>query len=494
MSALRLTIISDIHQASNVYEETAGAIPPIPGVELLKRVARRIKAEDNCDALIIAGDILNNGSSADADDNYKALLDMAESAGVPVIAIPGNHDGDPRRMLSVFGEYSGAHELPHAVIYSFVDRYAEGDFCARDENSLAELVEYAAAHPGKPIIAVQHNPVWPPIESDYPYNLTNSDMVMRAYDNSGVALSISGHYHAGQSTTKSGSTSYTTAPALCEPPFKYMRVIIEDGKVETLVESLKNSEGLELFDGHIHSEYAYCGHGIDARTAIERARLFGLTRMSLTEHSDQLYLTEADFRAKKIFEDPGLPRRTRDAGLSRMDDYKQFAAGFRSDFVRLGLEVECDCEFQPILLEEDVEGWDVILAGIHWITDAMISRADGVDQAFMRMVDSLLGCGAEILAHPFRFYHSGGMDRPKHLYKPLARTLRDRNVAAEVNFHTNTPDPEFFATCLDEGVKIAFGSDSHAPYEVGELGLHLNLLRSIDVTDADLPSILYRLP
>jgi len=72
----------------------------------------------------------------------------------------------------------------------------------------------------------------------------------------------------------------------------------------------------------------------------------------------------------------------------------------------------------------------------------------------------------------------------------VAELLATYGVAAEVNYHTNEPDPRFFEECLAQGVPIAFGSDAHGLWEIGELTPHLNLLRKI-VPDSEIPNVLY---
>ena len=52
-------------------------------------------------------------------------------------------------------------------------------------------------------------------------------------------------------------------------------------------------------------------------------------------------------------------------------------------------------------------------------------------------------------------------------------------MAAELNFHYNDPDPEFFRICREEGTRIVMGSDAHQLREVGDLQPHLRLLRQI---------------
>ncbi|RKY64552.1 MAG: hypothetical protein DRQ02_11320 [Candidatus Latescibacterota bacterium] len=57
--------------------------------------------------------------------------------------------------------------------------------------------EVASAHPGAPLLVFQHNPIYRPIESIYPYKLTNAPEVMTSYGDSHVVLSVSGHLHRG---------------------------------------------------------------------------------------------------------------------------------------------------------------------------------------------------------------------------------------------------------------------------------------------------------
>jgi len=69
---------------------------------------------------------------------------------------------------------------------------------------------------------------------------------------------------------------------------------------------------------------------------------------------------------------------------------------------------------------------------------------------------------------------------PKDIYGDVIKILRRHNVAAELNFHTNQPDPLFFEKCVENGIKISLGSDSHNLLEVGEFSKHIELLKKIN--------------
>ncbi len=150
----------------------------------------------------------------------------------------------------------------------------------------------------------------------------------------------------------------------------------------------------------------------------------------------------------------------------------------RSSFVRIGLEVECDRNGELTLLDEDREGWDLLIGAVHYLPETF---AGDVEHGFMAVTEKLLQQNVAVLAHPFRFFRRHKMEPPRHLSRPMAQLLAAHGAAAEINFHTNEPNPDFFRCCLEEGVPIALGSDAHALYEVGEFAPHLNVLRQAGV-------------
>ena len=91
--------------------------------------------------------------------------------------------------------------------------------------------------------------------------------------------------------------------------------------------------------------------------------------------------------------------------------------------------------------------------------------------------------GVQALAHPFRIFSLNGIGVkypvPEELFVQLADLLKKYSVAAEINFHCNQPEEEFFALCVQKGVKISLGSDTHNLYAVGEFYPHIKLLDKI---------------
>lgn len=489
LPTLELLLIADVH-----YVHSADHHCPVPsrksgwGLELVRRALRRAKREGVVDAVVLMGDLVDNGGAPGAEADLVALRDEIAELGVPVTVVPGNHDGDPTRVLRIFGDQPGLHRVKGYELLTFSDHYADDDRATRPQADLALLSQTEG-----PLLAFQHNPLHPPIDSTYPYNLTNAREVMRAYEQAGVVVSVSAHYHPGIEPEQVGGVTYMTCPALCEAPFQVIRLSLRGRTVTSRSVRLAMGEApVPLIDFHAHSQYAYCADDVTAADVVEHAQAFGLSKVHITEHAGQLYLSAEDYWSGVFRRDASVIRRERDAGRGRMERFRSEMAPLRSASVGLGLEVETDADGKLTLLEEDAGGWDVIVGAVHVVPEI---KADSPDPAqvvreFMADTERVVTSGVDIFAHPFRIFRRKDLRVPTELYELVAEMLAANGVAAEINFHTNEPDPAFFALCVEHGAKIALGSDSHGLWEVGEFAPHLEVLTKAVPVDR-LPDVLY---
>ena len=491
--ALDLLVLADPH-----YVEHADHTCPVParqawfGREAVARAVRRTVREARPDAVVLVGDLVDEGRARGAEEDLAAIRETLVAFDLPVLAVPGNHDGDPQRLFSLFGDEPGLRHLGGYQVITVAAAYGPDGVSRHPDEALALVAGAAADAPGQPIVVLQHNLVWPAIDSSYPYNSANAEAVHRCYADAGVLLSLSGHYHAGIEAEAVDGVLYATAPCLCEAPFGYLHVRLRGRGVDIRRRALALDAEPGLWDTHCHTEYAYCRDDVTAAGAIRRARLMGIAGLTIAEHAGQLYLPREDFWSQRFFADPDLIRRTRGTAACRMDAYLAQMLPLRDAFVRLGLECDSDGRGGLTLLDEDRGHWDWLIGAVHWIpgfdpataTDAQRKRA------FMAASESVARAGVDALAHPFRYFRRGRMDAPRDLYRPMARLLADAGVAAEINFHTHAPDPRFIAACLDRGVGIALATDSHALWEVGELSPHLGVLREAGCPEEDWPAVL----
>jgi len=222
-------VISDLH-----YAEARNPAHPKRYCEQGCRLAgEAIDRARRLDAIALLGDFLDDGTREGSLGRLVEIRDRVRTAAgdVPLLAVPGNHDGPYDRVFEAFDTRPGLHEIGGYRFVAFADPYAPGDFCTRRDEDL-DFPLSIAARPGGPIVALQHGPINPPVHSaDYPYMHTNRQEIMDRYSTAGVLLSLSGHYHKGQPLNLAGGVWYFTVPALVEPPFRYAIVTLQDREV-----------------------------------------------------------------------------------------------------------------------------------------------------------------------------------------------------------------------------------------------------------------------
>jgi predicted MPP superfamily phosphohydrolase len=232
--ALDVLVLSDLH-----YVREADHVPAIKerdttlGLVLLHGDFSRLREQGvEVGLVVILGDVVDNGLADGAEVDLAAVAYEARRSGLPTLAVPGNHDGHFERFSCIFGCGPGMHEIGGYGFLLFHDRVGKEDVTTRPPEGLQLLGMVASEHPKLPLVALQHNPLHPDIESDYPYMLTNRREVLSGYGETGVILSLSGHYHAGQPAHRVDSVIYCTVPAICEPPFRFAHVRLEGRRVK----------------------------------------------------------------------------------------------------------------------------------------------------------------------------------------------------------------------------------------------------------------------
>lgn len=443
--------------------------------------------------IILLGDLLDDGLAAGAEDDLAELARILQSLKIPVLAVPGNHDGDRDRFSRLFNP-PGLHEIGGYGFLVFQDDVGAGDVTSRAPEQIAWTRQVAESRPDLPLIALQHNPLHPRIDyPDYPFMMTNTEEILAGYASAHILLSVSGHYHPGQPPATLDELKTYTLPALCEAPFAFAHLRLE-GREVTLREHHLKMDTPGLTDVHCHTEYAYCGTGISARQCLDLAGLLGVETVCLTEHSFQLYFEPQTAWSFNWQTDPHLVQEAWTQRSGRMDAYRRFAAGLRAPTIRLGLEVDLCADGRLLLAPEDRSGWDLLVGAIHALPGFVKGQTSPseAEALFLRDTERLLAGGVDVLAHPFRFFARAGLARPTALYPVIADLLKRYEVAVEINFHINRPDPLFLRACIERGVPIALGSDGHDLIETGEFKPHLLVLEQAGASESDWPRLFFK--
>ena len=468
---IKIAVISDTHLG--VPSECVARRCDIADV-LLKRAVFRLNRLIRPDVTVVLGDIIDNGDAARADGDLKVMRGILDTLDSPYIAIPGNHDGDVERFYRVFERPAHIVDIAGIRFLPFVDKEEPRCWASRSEVDISRMREARAGYSG-PIVSLQHVCLHTPKEGRVPpyYNYTNAGEIIRVMKEAGVFLSISGHHHAGADDSRDDNVMFVNAPGLCESPFPFVVITLEDGKARTERHSLCMPKELGLVDSHVHTQLAYCSENMDVERAIRLAKDFGMAGITFTEHSGQLYFDRKPYWRNAWLMD-GMA--AAEEGYNRMGRYLALKALFESDFAQFSLETECDASGRLLLKSQDASKFKWLMGTVHAVPglgqDAAPAQRE-CDQ-FLYLVESLCRNGVKVLAHPLRVFARLGWPAPEVLFDATARLLAEYGVAAELNFHSNNVPPlDFVRVCLKHGVKFSFGSDAHNLAEIGDFACQI---------------------
>lgn len=470
----KIAILTDFHYgAPSSHPRRRTEIADI----LLLRAVHRLNRFIRPDVTLVLGDLVDDGAAPDTPErlaHLRAILDKLDS---PTIVIPGNHDSDVDAFYRVFERPQAITDIGEVRFLPFLDREEPGHNASRSDIDLARFRQARHNYEG-PIVALQHVCLAPSERAMISYNYTNARAVIDTMAASGVTLSISGHYHAGAPVVHTEYSTFINAPALCEAPFHFLIVTLDGEQITAERHQLAMPADLRLVDNHVHTQLAYCAENVTVERAIALARDFGLAGVGFAEHSGQLYFDRARYWGRQAHREGIAGAQPED---SRLPDFLALKRACAGDDIRFGLEVDCDYNGNPLLRPEDRHHADFLIGAIHGLPSEKLPGVtyETLQDEFLTLLERFLTSGIHILAHPFRIFRKAGWEPPEMLFLPVAKLLHAHEVAAEINFHGNEPPPEFVRLCLELGVKLSFGSDTHNLYEVGEFTPHLQLLRDI---------------
>jgi histidinol phosphatase-like PHP family hydrolase/predicted phosphodiesterase len=472
---MRLAVLSDTHFQSDRQARVGLRRAGLADL-LLLRAVHRLNRFVRPDLTVLLGDVLNDGSAPDADSQFQTMRRTLDLLRMPWLALPGNHDGPSERFHQHFPRPPETVDVAGVRFVCFTDPEEPGYNARRLAAEVARMGAVRAGGWRGPVILLQHVPVFPPGLHSCPYNYVNCTEVLAAMARSGVSGVIAGHYHEGFGPLRHGDAQFLAAPALCEAPFPYLVVDIDTGgRLSVERQTLAMPAELGLVDVHLHTHMAYCNENMDIGLATQLAADFGLADLRFTEHSGHLYFSRQDYGATCFAGGIACAQ----PADSRMHLYTEALNSQRVAPQAWGIEVDADYRGDPIMREQDLNALPFRVGALHGLSSlSSKTTSDEVAAAeFLAVLRRFLACRFDVLAHPFRVFRRAGRPTPAGLLEPTVRLLREHGTAAEMNFHTNEPDIAFVRQCLDAGVPLAFGSDAHNLYEIGEFFPHLELLR-----------------
>ena len=226
-------------------------------------------------------------------------------------------------------------------------------------------------------------------------------------------------------------------------------------------------------DYHIHTRFSD-GKAMPEEY-IPQAVALGLKEIGFSEH-----LTLIEEPEQWSIEPERLPE--------YFDNIKTLARKTPEITIRMGIEVDYLPEKLPEIVHY-LDSWpfDYVIGSVHYMGTQTVDLGrefyEGKDIAaifeeYFGIVAEAASTGLfDIMAHPdlVRIFGHKYPGNPEPLYRKLARSFKNHDVAFEINTNGMNkplagfyPDPEFLHIFAKEGVPLCINSDAHMPSRVGQ--------------------------
>ena len=249
------------------------------------------------------------------------------------------------------------------------------------------------------------------------------------------------------------------------------------------------------YDYHVHTTLSYCHEGdLTVGNLMAAARERGLEGFAVTDHSAHIYFDRPTVSKHEYILNYDVFLEAKEASKWKFEEYLNMLAGYKDSNVLTSTEVDVAANGKLILDSRYRGRMDVLLGGLHWLP-CMAGEFDSRTflAEFMDFTMMLLDTDIDILTHPTRIFRRSKMEVPREVVMPIVQRAKERNIAIEVNSHTQTdPDEYFVRKCIDEGVKLAMGTDTHNIAEIGDFSHHKALLAHLGVSAAEIDSLIFK--
>ena len=234
-----------------------------------------------------------------------------------------------------------------------------------------------------------------------------------------------------------------------------------------------------LFDCHVHTEASNCGC-LSVAWCLERSRVRKV-RFAVADHCYHVWAGGAEM--DNSFWEGGRDYLAHvDAGPDRLMAYAERTREALDGLALLGMEVDVIHSGEPVVPEGLLDAFFPRLGSIHIVEAARARRSmERVEEEFRRKVRWLIErCRITVRAHPFRELACFEYPVTDSLLTWTVECARDADIALEINGHSQSRCPEIdrrmAVECLQAGVSLAVGTDTHRAAEFGDLEYHEGVL------------------
>ena len=243
-----------------------------------------------------------------------------------------------------------------------------------------------------------------------------------------------------------------------------------------------------------HTHTPRCRHAEGSeREYVENALKRGLKIFGFSDHTPQWF--------------PGTYYSTMRMFPEELEDYCAVVRGLQEQFKgQISIPLGVEAEYYPAIWNQLIRrlqdhGVEYLILGQHWIGNEEGepgSTHPTTDESILRrychqVCDAVETGKVTYIAHPDLINYVGGNDIYRRHIRDLCRSAKQSDTPLELNFlgiasGRHYPNERFWEVAAEEGCKVVFGMDAHAPKHILKTELEekaLEIVRRFDLNLQD---------
>ena len=233
-----------------------------------------------------------------------------------------------------------------------------------------------------------------------------------------------------------------------------------------------------MIDCHAHTNMSYCAEPSLTPEIYEKAIKTDteVDAVYVTDHGMAVYFpSEIAWKWEYIY-DSRIFDSQRDWGNCRLSGHLANLAKFRDRNIFPGLEVEMMHDGRLTIDDSFRNKIDLLIGSVHYLDPVTDGNTKAVLDMWKKHTKQLLNSGIDVLGHPFRWICTQ-FPISKDIVRQIVREAKNAGVAMELNGHyVVATDIDMLQACVEFGVPVSVGTDSHTAAEIGDFSYHLDTI------------------
>lgn len=255
------------------------------------------------------------------------------------------------------------------------------------------------------------------------------------------------------------------------------------------------NQDCKITDFHAHTNLSYCA--VSALTpefyAARIAESDTVSSTVITDHGMAIYFPLEVAWTWDFICDSDIFDKFRDMGNEKLAGHISTLAKYHDKGLVPGIEVEMMDGGKLTFDESFRKDLKVIVGSVHWlpVSIKLGNSPEDVMKHWRNHTLDLINAGIDILGHPFRWLNAQ-IAIPDSIIHEIIDEAHKAGIAIELNGHYHVAtDLKMIRYAAEKGTRIAFGTDTHQPKEIGDFSYHFEIVRcaGLDIRNINMMKI-----